>query len=475
MPRWNALRVEAAIASLVFGILLWQGGRLDGLWPDRTAGDVFSILALAAAVVATAGAMVARMSPSTADASNRRLAGPLAFYGVVMIPASVLHLPPEVEPGIAVGGFVASTLFLALTVWALRPTTVPVIWWPKAVGLATLVTVGAGVVGQATATTSDPSGPTLATTIVLVGWCLTAALFVVVGGLRQHRVTWRVGFGLAMVAIAHLDEIAIRPELTRPDLDFAALRLLGLLVVLGALARPAIKGMRAANEQLAEAESTARELVANAAERDHEIRNLVSGLSGVTHLMTVGGPQLGSGEWTTLGAAVRQEMDRLSHLLGHTASENGGAVLDPLLARLATLRRARGAHVDLQLQPGLRTSMPAPELAQVITNLLANCERHAPGARVRIKATEADSSVRIEVSDDGPGLTAEQVRRVLDEGEHDASAGGSGVGLRVCARLLHACGGALRIRPSGDGAAGCTVIVQVPAVVSDGGRVAKAM
>jgi two-component system OmpR family sensor kinase len=94
---------------------------------------------------------------------------------------------------------------------------------------------------------------------------------------------------------------------------------------------------------------------------------------------------------------------------------------------------------------------------------------------VRIKATEADSSVRIEVSDDGPGLTAEQVRRVLDEGEHDASAGGSGVGLRVCARLLHACGGALRIRPSGDGAAGCTVIVQVPAVVSDGGRVAKAM
>jgi two-component system OmpR family sensor kinase len=145
------------------------------------------------------------------------------------------------------------------------------------------------------------------------------------------------------------------------------------------------------------------------------------------------------------------------------------------MARLATLRRARGAHIDLQLQPGLRTTMPAPELAQVVTNLLANCERHAPGAQVRIRAAEVDSSVRIEVSDDGPGLTAEQVRRVLNEGEHDPSAGGSGVGLRVCARLLHAHGGTLRIRPSGDGAAGCTVIVQVPTAVSDGERVAKAM
>lgn len=469
------MRVEAATASLVFGALLWQGDRLDGLWPDRPAGDVFAILTLVAAVVATAGAIVARLSPSTADASNRRLAGPLAFYGVVMIPASVLHMPAEAEPGIAIGSFVASTLFLALMVWALRPTVVPGIWWPKVVALAALVTVGAGVVGQATAVTRDAAGPTLATTIVVLGWCLTSAVFMVIGGLRHHPVTWRVGFGLAMVAIAHLDEIAIRPEITRPDLDFAALRLLGLLVVFVALARPAIKNMRAASEQLAEAESAARELAADAEERDHEIRNLVSGLSGVTHLMTVGGPELGSRAWTTLGAAVQQEIDRLSHLLGHTASENGDTVLDPLLARLATLRRSRGAHVDLQLEPGLRTTMPAPELAQVITNLLANCERHAPAAPVRIRASDRDSTVHIEVSDDGPGLTAEQVRRVLSEGEHDQSAGGSGVGLRVCARLLHAYGGALWIRPRGDGAVGCTVIVQVPAVESGGERVTKAV
>ncbi|MEO6088363.1 MAG: HAMP domain-containing sensor histidine kinase [Umezawaea sp.] len=469
------MRVEAATASVVFGVLLWEGDRLDGLWPDLPAGDVFAILTLIAAVVAAAGAIVARLSPPTADASNRRLAGPLAFYGVVMIPASVLHMPAEVEPGIAVGFFVASTLFLALMVRALRPTAAPGIWWPKVVVLAVLVTVGAGVMGQTTAVTRDPAGPTLATTVVVLGWCLTSVIFVVIGGLRHHRVTWRIGFGLAMVAIAHLDEIAIRPELTRPDLDFAALRLLGLLVVLVALARPAIKCMRVEREQLAKAESTARELAADVEERDHEIRNLVSGLSGVTHLMTVGGSEFGSRAWTTLGAAVQQEVDRLSHLLGHTASENGDAVLDPLLARLATLRRARGAHVELQLQPGLRTTMPAPELAQVITNLLANCERHAPGAPVWIRAFTRDSTVRIEVADDGPGLTAEQVRRVLSEGEHDPSAGGSGVGLRVCARLLHAYGGALRIRPRGDGAAGCTVIVQVPAVVSGGERVTKAM
>jgi two-component system OmpR family sensor kinase len=362
------------------------------------------------------------------------------FYGVIMIPASVFDLPNRLEPAVAVSGFVASSLFLALMTWALCPELYLGVRWPMAVVLAVGVTLAAGVLAQAVPFTGNERGPTFATIVVVVGWFVIAAAFVVVGGRRRQSVTWRVGFGLTVVALAHVDKLALRPELSKPDLDFAALRLLGLLLVLTALARPALRAMREARdnaELLTAAELRARELASEVAERNHEIRNLVSGLSGVSHVL---------GECTPLGSAVHAELERVRYLLGHAASQDGVVHLEPLLTRLVALHRARGTTIELQVAEGLRTIMPAAELAQVVTNLLVNCERHAAGALVRIRAGAHGDEVWIEVSDDGPGYTPD---------------GRRGIGLRVCARLLSEYGGTLGIGPD-DGGRGCVALLRLP-------------
>ncbi|GAB2832005.1 hypothetical protein GCM10027200_34400 [Lentzea nigeriaca] len=430
---------ESGVFAVALVLLWWQGDRLDHMW-QTAAGEVFTLLALVSACVATAAAIVARMIPRSMDETDRRLAGPLAFYGVIMIPASVFDLPNRLEPAVAVGGFVASSLFLVLMIWALCPELYLGLRWPTAVVLAVLVTVVAGVVAHVVPFSGNEEGPTLATIAVVVGWFIVAAAFVVVGGKRHQSVTWRVGFGLTVVALAHVDNLALRPELSQPDLDFAALRLLGLLLVLTALARPALRAMREARdhaELLIAAEHRARQLASEVAERNHEIRNLVSGLSGVTHVL---------GERTPLGSAVQAELERVRYLLGHAASQDGVVHLEPLLTRLVALHRARGTAIELQVAEGLRTVMPAAELAQVVTNLLVNCERHAAGALVRIRAGAHGDGVWIEVSDDGPGYTPN---------------GHRGIGLRVCTRLLAEYGGTLGIG-SDDSGRGCVALLHLP-------------
>lgn len=449
---------ETGVAVAVLAVLWWQGDRLDHMWPARPAGDVFVLLTLAAAVVATASAIVTRIIPDTVDRALRRLAGPLTLYGLLITPAGIYHLPGEFEAALAVGGLVASTAFLVLLVWALRPRLLA--WthvrWPAAVAFCAALSVGAGLIAQLVAGASNPKVPTVATEIVVLGWFVVASSFVVAGARGRQQLTWRVGFGLATVALAHLDELLLRPELASPDVDFAALRLVGLLVVFDALVRPAVRALRERGQRDREltdralaAERVADELAADAAEREHEIGNLVTGLSGVTYLLADREP---------LTSAVQAELDRLRYLLGHAASHDGVVVLAPLLTRLVALRRARGTKIDLTVDPGVRTTMPAAELAQVITNLLVNCERHAPGSPVKVQAHQHDDTIWIEVSDLGPGFPRGTQR---------------GIGLQVTARLLTEHGGSFCIGTNQYQARGCSALVLVPAATQAGDRAAE--
>jgi two-component system OmpR family sensor kinase len=86
-------------------------------------------------------------------------------------------------------------------------------------------------------------------------------------------------------------------------------------------------------------------------------------------------------------------------------------------------------------------------VAQVVTNLLANCARHAPGSRIEVRARHDDGFLVVEVYDDGPGAPAGSEETLVEEGVTGAVTGGSGLGLSVSRRLLAAQGGGMRVLP----------------------------
>ena len=275
-----------------------------------------------------------------------------------------------------------------------------------------------------------------------------------------------------MIAAAQLYRGGTGVPVTDPA--FAALQLVGALVVLVAFARIVARSLAtvrsqqwAQQEELAVAAlhvERAREL---AAERDHELRNGLAGLAGITHLLSSGA---GDDEQQRLKQAVLSELGRLHTILdgGAIAPDAGPReeyAVEPVLAGLVTLRRSAGAPVTLEVDDAdgpLRACGDAAVLAQVITNLLANCDRHAPGSPVTVRAQRRADRVVIEVRDQGPGLRTALGHDLLQRGAHDPAAGGSGLGLHISARLVDREGGELDLRTVTD-PLGCLATVRLPA------------
>lgn len=72
-----------------------------------------------------------------------------------------------------------------------------------------------------------------------------------------------------------------------------------------------------------------------------------------------------------------------------------------------------------------------------------------------VDAEARESTLRLRVCDTGPGLTAEQVRRVFEPFVSDTP-GGAGLGLYVSRSIVEACGGTLEYEPSAEG--GCFAV-----------------
>jgi signal transduction histidine kinase len=90
-------------------------------------------------------------------------------------------------------------------------------------------------------------------------------------------------------------------------------------------------------------------------------------------------------------------------------------------------------------------------LRSLLGNLIHNAVAHPPeGSTVRIGATEQDGWVEVEVADNGPGVEARELPRLLRPFEQGEDAltrrnEGAGLGLPICDLLCQAMGGRLRL------------------------------
>jgi two-component system, LytTR family, sensor kinase len=111
-------------------------------------------------------------------------------------------------------------------------------------------------------------------------------------------------------------------------------------------------------------------------------------------------------------------------------------------------------QVDFKIEPAT-LSVPVPHLIlqPIVENAIqyAITPRSSPG-RISIEARQQNSSVRIEVNDDGPGLTASPM-----PGDRE------GIGLsNVRARLRQTYGSSSSLTTASNPRGGCSVILQIP-------------
>ena len=459
--------VVVAVCAVVTALALTPS--LRGL---AAPGAAVLVLTVATATVTTGAAILAEVVGRICDDPRWSwVAAAFALYGLVVLPVSALAAAGD-TPRLLLIRVAAYVVALPLLVVSLRPPRRP----SPAVPWVVCTVVGAllATVASAVPDTAVPIGAVVVVLVVVVlpVWTAVAVGYVVDGYRRRSGPRLRFGLGLAVVAIAQLYRVATGAPIGDPV--FTALRLVGAVIVLVALATLVARSLQAVRtQQFAQQEDLmvaalhlerAQEL---AAERDHELRNGLAGLAGITHLLSSGADDA---EQQRLKQAVLSELSRL-----HTILDGGGVVFDapdappraeyavePVLAGLVTLRRSAGARVVLDTEPTLCACGHAAVLAQVVTNLLANCERHAPEAPVTVRGYRAGDRVVVEVRDAGPGLRAALGHDVLQRGVHDPAAGGSGLGLHISAQLLAREGGELDLRTVTD-PRGCLATVSLPA------------
>ena len=140
-------------------------------------------------------------------------------------------------------------------------------------------------------------------------------------------------------------------------------------------------------------------------------------------------------------------------------ARDGVAAVAAVAEDLAVLYRAVAADVQVEVHGDPWVNADRGGLAQLLANLLANCARHAPGARIRVRAAALGSRVRIEVIDDGPGLPPGSTARVLRRGVRGPASTGAGLGLAICAELVERYRGSFTVVSTSNG---CTAVVELP-------------
>jgi two-component system sensor histidine kinase KdpD len=262
-----------------------------------------------------------------------------------------------------------------------------------------------------------------------------------------------------------------------PPLDLVAFLFVALLLgTLNARLRAARQRASAARRD-AEAALQARDEAL--AIVSHDLRTPLTAIkTSVSTLRHPGKPLTDRTQLELLGT-IETEADRLVHFvsdaLAMTRLEAGitpdrqwnalGEIASAVLDRLSPVLGDRPVSFDVPDTLPL-ARFDAGLLDQALSNVLENVGMHTPpGTAVSIVGRIEPTSVRVEVSDAGPGIPPSSRDRVFVKFERLSDGGiGTGLGLAIARAAMEAQGGHLRIEDSPLG--GARFVLVVPNVVT---------
>jgi signal transduction histidine kinase len=177
-----------------------------------------------------------------------------------------------------------------------------------------------------------------------------------------------------------------------------------------------------------------------------------------------------------------QRMNALiNDLLTASASESGHLLVEPKVDVLAdvltesielvgSLADARSVRLELDLTPPLEVLCDRQRTVQVLSNLLGNALRFSrDGGVVRLSSVDAPSEVCVEITDEGPGVSEQNVPHLFDR-FWKGHPSGTGLGLFIAKCLVEAQGG--RIWVESKLGHGTTFYFTLPHPAAVGQRVA---
>ena len=227
--------------------------------------------------------------------------------------------------------------------------------------------------------------------------------------------------------------------------------------------------LRAERDRAEAADRAKTELLSHVS---HELRTPLNGVLGFAQLLqhTSDLPSR-EREWVQhILSSGRHLLGMVDDLLDLASAQSGALKLVFAAAAPAELLQAawamlspraaeRGLHYEctVDADPALQVQADQRRLTQVLANLLSNAVKYnRAGGSVRVAAERSGSQVRISVSDDGPGLDAQQLAHIFQPfqrlGAERSSVEGTGLGLALSQQLCAAMGGELSVRSApGEG------------------------
>lgn len=210
----------------------------------------------------------------------------------------------------------------------------------------------------------------------------------------------------------------------------------------------------------------------------HELRTPLASIKGFTTTLLAPDVTFPVEKRLEFLRVIDQESDKLSELIEQLLDvariQSGTLHIHPERCSLSQIIDTAAAQLEAVAAHHLLViSMPdlPPILADIarITNVLVNLVGNAakfspPGTRITIFAAEQDSSLQVDVSDEGPGIAVEIRSKVFEtfwqpEQQTHHHMKGAGLGLAICQGIITAHGGSIRVA---DTLSGTTISFTLP-------------
>ena len=225
----------------------------------------------------------------------------------------------------------------------------------------------------------------------------------------------------------------------------------------------------------------------------HELRSPLTSVQGFAELLMLERDRLSPKQAETVEIILdntRHLVRLLNDLLDLARSDAGRLTIKPTPTDVGPLvadavrtmlsqTEAKDQVLTQEIEPGLpQISIDRDRIRQVLVNLLTNAHEYCPqGAAIRVTATGQADEVQLSVTDDGPGMAADQLEHIFERFTRgDAGltqhVGGTGLGLAISKSLVELHGGSIEAASTlGEGS---TFRVRLPVVVTQKGSGANA-